>query len=39
MANETYQIDGEDFETLDEFYSIIYKQLIPGRSWLKALTI
>jgi RNAse (barnase) inhibitor barstar len=37
MAKVTYHINGEDFETLDEFYNIIYEQLIPGRSWGKSL--
>ena len=29
----TYEIDGNDFSTLDEFYDEITRVLIPGVSW------
>jgi RNAse (barnase) inhibitor barstar len=37
MAKVIYYIDGIKFETLEEFYEMIYEQLIPGRSWGKSL--
>jgi RNAse (barnase) inhibitor barstar len=33
MAKAVYEIDGRDFSTLQEFYSIISRVLIPGAEW------
>jgi RNAse (barnase) inhibitor barstar len=30
---KVYEIDGRDFATLDEFYDVISRVLIPGASW------
>jgi RNAse (barnase) inhibitor barstar len=30
---KTYEIDGEDFSTLEEFYDEISRVLIPGAAW------
>jgi RNAse (barnase) inhibitor barstar len=30
---KTYEIDGEDFSTLEEFYEEISRVLIPGATW------
>lgn len=33
MVKRTYQIDGFDFSTLEEFYEIISRTLIPNADW------
>jgi RNAse (barnase) inhibitor barstar len=33
MRKATYEIDGNDFSTLEEFYAEISRVLIPGASW------
>jgi RNAse (barnase) inhibitor barstar len=33
VAKTTYVINGQDFSTLDEFYEVISKVLIPGVEW------
>lgn len=33
MAKAVYEIDGHDFATLDEFYDIVSRVLIPGAEW------
>lgn len=29
----TYEIDGRDFSTLEEFYEVVSRVLIPGAEW------
>jgi RNAse (barnase) inhibitor barstar len=33
MAKTEYEIDGRDFATLQEFYDVISRVLIPGAEW------
>jgi len=33
MAKAVYEIDGRDFSTLQEFYDVISRVLIPGAAW------
>jgi RNAse (barnase) inhibitor barstar len=33
MAKAVYEIDGDDFTTLEEFYDVISRVLIPGADW------
>jgi RNAse (barnase) inhibitor barstar len=33
MAKPVYEVDGRDFSTLDEFYDVITRVLIPGADW------
>ncbi|MDB5343789.1 MAG: hypothetical protein JWP89_2166 [Schlesneria sp.] len=33
MPKTTYEIDGQSFSTLDEFYGVISRTLIPGVDW------
>jgi RNAse (barnase) inhibitor barstar len=33
MAKAVYQIDGRDFSTLQEFYEVVSRALIPGAEW------
>jgi RNAse (barnase) inhibitor barstar len=33
MAKLVYEIDGRDFSTLEEFYAVISRVLIPGAGW------
>ena len=33
MGKTTYEINGQDFSTLDEFYDVISRVLIPGVDW------
>lgn len=33
MAKAVYEIDGRDFSTLEEFYEVISRVLIPGAEW------
>ena len=33
MAKVVYEIDGRDFSTLDEFYQVVSRVLIPGAQW------
>lgn len=33
MACAVYEIDGRDFATLEEFYGVIGRVLIPGAAW------
>jgi RNAse (barnase) inhibitor barstar len=33
MAKAVYEIDGRDFSTLEEFYVVISRVLIPGAEW------
>lgn len=33
MAKPTFEIDGRDFTTLQEFYAVISRVLIPGAKW------
>ncbi len=37
MPKVTYQIDGADFSTLEEFYDRFYGALVPGQNWGKNL--
>lgn len=32
-AKKTYEIDGRDFSTLEAFYGVVSRALIPGVSW------
>jgi RNAse (barnase) inhibitor barstar len=33
MAKPEFVIDGEDFSTLEEFYEVVGRTLIPGATW------
>ena len=33
MEKPTYEIDGADFQTLEEFYEVVSRVLIPDSSW------
>ena len=33
MAKAVYEIDGRDFATLEEFYNVVSRVLIPGADW------
>lgn len=33
MPKTTYEIDGQRFSTLDEFYEVISRTLVPGVNW------
>lgn len=33
MAKAQYEIDGRDFATLEEFYGVVSRVLIPGTMW------
>jgi hypothetical protein len=33
MAKALYEIDGNDFSTLEEFYDVVTRVLIPGAVW------
>lgn len=33
MAKTVYEIDGHDFSTLEEFYNVMSRVLIPHASW------
>ena len=33
MAKAVYEINGQDFSTLEEFYDVIERELIPGVKW------
>lgn len=33
MAKAVYEIDGRDFSTLQEFYEVVSRVLIPGAEW------
>ena len=33
MSKVIYEIDGRDFNTLEEFYNIVSQRLIPGVDW------
>ena len=33
MAKAVYEIDGDDFATLQEFYDVVSRVLIPGAEW------
>ena len=33
MAKAVYEIDGRDFSTLEEFYQVVSRVLIPGAQW------
>jgi RNAse (barnase) inhibitor barstar len=33
MAKAVYEIDGRDFSTLEEFYEVVSRVLIPGATW------
>src|SRR5258708_32357167 len=33
MAKVVYEIDGRDFSTLEEFYQVVSRVLVPGAQW------
>jgi RNAse (barnase) inhibitor barstar len=33
VAKAVYEIDGQDFATLEEFYDVVSRVLIPGAEW------
>jgi RNAse (barnase) inhibitor barstar len=33
LEKATYEIDGRDFSTLEEFYDVVSRALIPGADW------